>query len=74
MSTSTPEAPRCPIRGHEHSLNHHQAHTQMGSGSEADTWECPSGRYRWFLLRGRGKDLATNGLRMNRPRWGWSKS
>lgn len=65
-----PEKHPCPVRGHSHTLVHVKEHTQQGTGKKADTWECPSGRYRWFLLRGRS---LADGARLMRPRWGWKE-
>lgn len=62
---------QCPVRGHSHALVHVQEHTQDGTGLKADTWECPTGQYRWFLIRGR---QIADGARRMRPRWGWSKN
>jgi hypothetical protein len=58
----------CPIKGHDHLLACIAEHVQDGTGNRAETWECPTGRYRWFVLAGRS---AENSIRLIRPRWGW---
>ncbi len=60
----------CPIRGHDHELIVVTEHTQYLTGDRATTWECPSGRYRWFHIHKMGFTPAN---RQTRPRWGWPK-
>lgn len=72
MSTSTPTpAPTCPIRGHAHQLVEVGTHVQDGTGSTATTWECPTGRYRWFHIHNLG--FKPYAMRMDRPRSGWKE-
>ncbi len=58
----------CPIRGHDHELIPVRQHEQDGTGDQATTWECPTGRYRWFEIHRLGFNP---GMRQTRPRWGW---
>lgn len=58
----------CPIRGHDHDLTVVREHRNP-EGRVGHTVECPSGRYRWFVLEGR---TVSNLTRQNRPRWGWT--
>lgn len=67
MTGPYPISPRCLIRGHDHDLVGVETHTNP-DGLIAHTWECPTGRYRWFLIPGRELSDLT---RRNRPRWGW---
>ncbi len=60
---------RCPIRGHDHDLTLHRIVVQQGTGSKAEIWECPTGRYRWFLIG--GQEFAAHAVKMLRPRFGW---
>jgi hypothetical protein len=60
--------PACPVRGHDHPLDHVRQHTQTGTGDTAHTWGCPTGAYRWFVLAGR---QPSNKVRQTRPRYGW---
>lgn len=62
---------RCTVRGHEHELVLVRTVTQKGTGDQAALWECPTGRYRFFVLAGR---VASNAMRMTRPRYGWKES
>lgn len=70
MRTTTVTEPRCLIRGHDHPLTVIIRHTQDGTGSVGFTWECPTGRYRWFALDGRTPVDVT---RTVRPRHGWPR-
>lgn len=58
----------CPVRGHDHALVAVGTHTQHPTGQTGTTWECPSGRYRWFAIDGRP---VSNVTRQVRPRYGW---
>lgn len=60
--------PRCPIRRHDHDLVRLSTLRQVGTETKAGLWECPTGRYRWFVLDGYALSDTT---RMARPRWGW---
>lgn len=73
LAVLTPEAVqhKCPVRGHEgHLLRLVSTHEQKGSGAQGATFECPSGKYRWFVLNGRA---LSDVVRQVRPRWGWRK-
>lgn len=65
------DAPRCPVRGHDHEVCLHRVATQKGTGSRANIWECPTGRYRWFQLEERTGEPLDDAPRMARPRFGW---
>lgn len=64
---------KCPIRGHDHNLEHVRALQPIDAdGPTADWWECPTQQYRWFFLRkfleaGRFEMMA----KMSKPRYGW---
>lgn len=68
--SSPPGPPQCPVAGHQHELVHVRDHTQAGTGQRATTWECPTGRYRWFHIHRLGFNPR---LRQDRPRNGWKK-
>lgn len=61
----------CPIKGHAHFLVVQKEHTQAVTGAKARTFECPTGRYRWFVLE--GHSVQDPAMRQTRPRWGWRK-
>ncbi len=59
----------CPIQGHDHKLIGVYSHQRGGDQKfVADTFECPTGYYRWFVLRGR---QVSDDIRQKRPRYGW---
>jgi len=62
---------RCPVRGHDHDLDHVSDHRQAGTGETAELVECPTGRYRWFLVGDREPNAFN---RQTRPRYGWPSS
>lgn len=64
-----PYRPMCPIRGHNHATQLVRELTNI-AGEKADLFECPSGKYRWFVLKGRALSDLT---RMMKPRFGWRK-
>lgn len=66
--TTPAPAPACPVRGHTHLVTQVRTHVQDGTGDTATTWECPTGRYRWFQVDRLGFNPS---LRMDRPRAGW---
>jgi hypothetical protein len=58
----------CPIKGHDHTVGIVQKHINM-SKVPAVTYQCPTGRYRWFIVT---PVASLEGLRFQtKPRWGW---
>lgn len=59
---------RCPIKGHNHDLNHYKDIVQKGTGTHAVLYECPTGRYRFFVIDGQ---RVSRDRMYVRPRFGW---
>lgn len=59
---------RCLVRGHHHDLALVRTIEQRGTGVRAYVWQCPTGRYRYFVPEG---SRPSNAMRTTRPRYGW---
>lgn len=76
----------CPIKHRkfgQHDLNVLRVVTQSGTGETATWYECPTGRYRWFIPEFQLADAMILGkpidyeflkrFQYNIPHWGWKK-
>lgn len=59
----------CPVRGHDHPATVIKTVRQVRTGKTADLFECPTGKYRWLVMRDRF--LTAETPRMVKPRYGW---